>query len=167
MQQHVHTRADVQVTELQCPRQGNDQRRIYLAQAALSICLILCPLFKLVFQYRRWERCRGYSACQWRIVVDVELEEMEERIVDEIDGAIDVLFYSKYQLEGSSSFITREGGNVGELAGCLVGDVFASVTVRCVRWQSQTQFQAVEPYIVRFRQLTGMLSPTRYPGPGC
>lgn len=65
--------------------------------------------------------------------MDVEFEEMEEGIVDEVNGAVDVLFHPKDQLEGSSRLVAREGGNIGKLARGFIGDVLARVSVRCVR----------------------------------
>lgn len=53
---------------------------------------------------------------------------MEERVVYELDGAIDVLFYAENELEGSAGFVTGESWDVDEVV-VLVGDVFARVTV--------------------------------------
>ena len=44
--------------------------------------------------------------------MDVELEEMEERVVDEIDGAVDLLLYAEEQLEGSAGFVAGREGDV-------------------------------------------------------
>jgi hypothetical protein len=69
--------------------------------------------------------------------VDVELEQVEERVVDEVDCAVDVLFYTEEKLERAACFVAGREGNVGELA-CSVGDVFAGVTdellVEMVQW---------------------------------
>jgi hypothetical protein len=45
--------------------------------------------------------------------VDVELEEVEEGIVDEVDRAVDVLFYAEDELEWSAGFVASECGDVG------------------------------------------------------
>ena len=59
--------------------------------------------------------------------MDVELQQVEERVIDKVDRAIDVLFYAKEELERTAGFIAGREWNVGKLA-CSVGDVFASVT---------------------------------------
>ena len=94
--------------------------------------------------------------------MDVKLQQVEERVVDEVDCAVDVLFYAKEELERAACFVAGWEWNVGKLA-CSVGDVFASVTdilsMRCFD-QFTTRSAA---YMVRFKQLTGIFSPTRYP----
>jgi hypothetical protein len=52
---------------------------------------------------------------------------VEERVVDEVDCAVDVLFYAEEELERAAGFVAGREWNVGELA-CSVGDVLAGVT---------------------------------------
>lgn len=144
MHEHIQTRADMQMAQLQRPRQRNNQRRIHITQTPLSLRQILRALFKLIFQHRWRERLRGYSAGQRRIVVDVEFEEVEKRVVDEVDGAVDFLFDAEVKLERSSGFIACESGHVGELSR-LVGNMFAGVTA-----QASCVSLAVDP-LLRFR----------------
>lgn len=61
--------------------------------------------------------------------MDVELEEVEERVVDEVDRAVDFFLDAEKELEGPPGFVARREGDVGELAGG-VGDVFACVAVQ-------------------------------------
>ena len=51
---------------------------------------------------------------------------MEEWVIDEVDGAVDVLFDAEEELEGASGLVAGVEGDVGELSG-FVGDVFACV----------------------------------------
>lgn len=60
--------------------------------------------------------------------MDVVFEEVEEGVVDEVDGAVDVAFYAEDEFEGSAGFVAGEGGDVDELV-VFVGDVFACFTV--------------------------------------
>lgn len=66
--------------------------------------------------------------------MDVEFEEVEKRIVDEVNCAVDVFFYSEDEFEWSAGFVACESGDVGELACRFVGDVFACVSVKKVGW---------------------------------
>lgn len=60
--------------------------------------------------------------------MDVELEEVEEGVVDGIDGAVEVSFYPVAELEGLSGFFASGEGDVSEvLLGVL--DVFACFSV--------------------------------------
>jgi hypothetical protein len=60
--------------------------------------------------------------------VDIELEEVEEGVVDGVDGAIEVGFYPVAELEGLSGFFAGGEGDVLEVVlGVL--DVFASFSV--------------------------------------
>lgn len=91
--------------------------------------------------------------------MDVEFEQVEEGVVDEVDGAVDVLFDAEEELERAPGFVAGWEGDVGQLA-CSVGDVFACVAgLKC-------QYQLINrlsnrTYIVLFKQLTGIFSPTR------
>ena len=61
--------------------------------------------------------------------MDVEFEQVEERVVDEVDRAVDLFLHAEEELEGSTGFVAGREGDVGELAGDGVGDVFASIAV--------------------------------------
>lgn len=127
MHQHIHARGNVQVAELQRASQRDYHRRVDVTQTALTIGLLRCSLLEFIFQYAGRERLRGYAAGQGSVVVDVELQQVEERVIDKVDRAIDVLFYAKEELERTASFVAGRERNVGKLA-CSVGNVFASVT---------------------------------------
>jgi len=58
--------------------------------------------------------------------VNVELEEMEEWIVDEVKGAVDIFLNPEEEFEGSTGLVAGKEGNVGQLA-LGVCDVFAGV----------------------------------------
>lgn len=161
--QHIHARGNVQVAELKCTRQRDDHRRVDIAQAALSVCFFRSTLLELIFQCAGRERLRRYAAGQRCIVVDVEFQQVEERVVDEVDCAVDLLLYAKEELQRAAGFIASRERDVRKLA-CSVGDMFASVTDIRVNTIVQQFFQAIpQTYMVRFKQLTGIFSPTRYP----
>jgi hypothetical protein len=70
--------------------------------------------------------------------VDVELELVEECVVDFGDGAVDLLLDAEKELQRSAGFVARGEGDVGELVGGGVGDVFACVAgvdVRDFGWR--------------------------------
>lgn len=127
--QHVHARSDVQVAQLQSAGQGNYHGSVNIAQAALTVRLFCRPFLEFILQSAGRERFRRYAAGQWRIVVDVELEQMEERVVDKVDRAVDLLFHAEEELERTAGFVARWEGDVGQLA-CSVGDVLAGITDR-------------------------------------
>jgi len=127
MNQHIHARSNVQMAELQRTSQRNYHWRVDVTQTALAIGILCCSLLKFIFQCAGRERLRGYTAGQGSVVVDVELQQVEERVVDKVDCAVDVLFYTKEKLERTACFVAGREWNVGKLA-CSVGDVFAGVT---------------------------------------
>jgi len=96
--------------------------------------------------------------------VDVEFEEVEEGVVDEVDGAVDVFFYAEDKLQWPACFVTGWewlDSLVGRLAGVLerfppqythnvrelpvFGDVFARVSAPCQRpaWQYQCRIRTL------------------------
>lgn len=91
--------------------------------------MICRSLLILLRQRAGWEGFSGYAAREGRIVVDVELEEVEEWVVDEVECAVDLLFDAEEEFEGPAGFVAGGEGDVGELAGG-VGDVFARVAVQ-------------------------------------
>ena len=44
--------------------------------------------------------------------MDVELEEVEEGVVDEVDGAVDVSFDAEEEFEGAGGFVAGGEGDV-------------------------------------------------------
>lgn len=58
--------------------------------------------------------------------MDVELQQMEKGVVDKVDCAVDILFYTEEELKRAAGFIAGGERDVGQLA-CSVGNVFASV----------------------------------------
>lgn len=102
MQEHVEMGTNVQMAELQCSRQSNDQGYVVVAQTALS--------FDRICRALRWWRVRGHWARgdatgQGSVVVHVKLEKMEELVRDEVERAVHVLFHAKVELERSASLI--------------------------------------------------------------
>ena len=90
--------------------------------------MICGTLFELLRHRRRREWFGGDAAGERGVIVDVEFEEVEERVVDEVDGAVDFLLDAEEEFEGPARFVAGWEGDVGELAGCIV-DVFAGVAV--------------------------------------
>jgi len=127
MNQHIHACSNMQVAELQCTSQRDHHWRVDLTQTALAIGILRCSLLELIFQCAGREWLRGYAAGQGSVVVDIELQKVEERVVDEVDCAVDVLLYAKEKLERTAGFVAGWERNVGKLA-CSVGDVFSGVT---------------------------------------
>jgi hypothetical protein len=111
--QHVHARGHVQVAELQRAGQRDDHGCIDIAQAALAICVFRSAFFELLFQRAGRERLCRYAAGQRRVVVNVEFQQVEERVVDEVDRAVDVLLYAKEELEGAAGLIASREWNIG------------------------------------------------------
>lgn len=163
--QHVHARGDVQVAQLQRTRQRDHHGRINIAQTALAVRLFRRALLELILQSAGREGLGGYAAGERRVVVDVELEQVEERVVDEVDRAVDLLLHAEEELQRPAGLVACREGDVGELA-CGVGDVLARVTDRFVNASSFSSIVSGvigKTYIVRFKQLTGIFSPTWYP----
>ena len=127
MQQHVQRVRDMQVAQLQCSAQRNHHGCVYFAQAALSVRLIFCAPLVILLHDARWKGLSGNAAGKRGIVVDVEFEEVEERVVDEVDGAVDFLIDAEVQLQWPTGLIAGECGNVCQLTGCGIGDVLACV----------------------------------------
>ena len=112
MNQHIHTRSNVQVAELECARQRDDHRRVDIAQTALSVCFLCSTLLELIFQSAGRERLGRYAAGQGRVVVDVEFQQVEERVVDEVDRAVDLLLYAEEELQRAAGFIASREWDV-------------------------------------------------------
>lgn len=112
MNQHIHTRSNVQVAELECARQRDDHRRVDIAQTALSVCFLCSTLLELIFQSAGRERLGRYAAGQGRVVVDVEFQQVEERIVDEVDRAVNLLFYAEEELQRAAGFVASREWDV-------------------------------------------------------
>lgn len=110
--QHIHARGNVQVAELQCARKRDDHRRVDIAQAALSVCFFCGALLELIFQCAGRERLGRYAASQGRVVVDVEFQQVEKRVVDEVDRAVNLLLYSEEELQRAAGFIASRERDV-------------------------------------------------------
>lgn len=132
MHEHIQTRTNMQMAQLQRPRQRDNHRRIHLAQRTLPIRMVFRALRIFFDKGAGGQGFGGDATGQRRVVVDVELEQVEEGVVDEVQGAVDVLFHAEEEFEGAAGFVAGEGGDVGELARG-VGDVFARVAVILVR----------------------------------
>ena len=112
MDENIHACSDVQVAELECARQRDDHRRVDIAQTALSVCFFRGALLELIFQCTRRERLGRYAAGQGCVVVDVEFQQVEERVVDEVDRAVDLLLYAEEQLQRAAGFIASRERDV-------------------------------------------------------
>lgn len=115
VQQHVHVRADVDVAALQRAGQGEDERDVLLVGQRLVNDL----------DVRRWTG--GQAARERRIVVDVELEQVEEGVGDEGDGAVELALDAVLELQRLAGFVAGWEGDPLQL---VVGqfDVLAGVT---------------------------------------
>ena len=91
MHEDIHARTDVQMAQLQCARQRDNHGGVHLAQAPLSLGQVLGAFFKLFHQQGRRQWFRRYSTRQRRVIVYVELQQVEELVVDLGNGAVDVL----------------------------------------------------------------------------
>ena len=103
--QHIHAGSNMQVAKLQRTSQRDNHRRVDIAQAALSVCVLRGTLLELIFQCAGREGLRRYAAGQRRVVVDVEFQQVEERVIDKVDRAVDILFHAKEELQRTASFI--------------------------------------------------------------
>ena len=112
MDEHIHARGNVQVAELKRARQRDDHGRVDIAQTALSICFFRGALLELLFQSAGRERLGRYAAGQRSIVVDIEFQQVEERVVDEVDRAVDLLLYAEEQLQRAAGFIASREWDV-------------------------------------------------------
>lgn len=74
--------------------------------------------------------------------MDVELQQVEERVVDEVDRAVDLLLYTEEELQRAAGFIASRERDVRKLA-CSIGDMFASVADIRVNTIVQQSFQAI------------------------
>lgn len=108
VQQHVQVRADVHVAQLQRPREGEDERYVLLLRHLLADDL----------DVGLW--ARREAAGQRRVVVDVELEEVEERVVDKGDGAVDLALDAVVELERLVCLFADGEGGPFELVGFVL-----------------------------------------------
>ncbi len=112
MQQHIHVRADVHVAQLQCPRQGKNQWYVLLLRRLLANYLDM-----------RWWTGRKPTG-QGRVAVDVELEEVEEGVGDDGDGAVLLAFDAVVELKRLVGFLADGEGDPLDFVR-FVFDVFA------------------------------------------
>ena len=76
VEQHIEMSADVHVTELESAGEGEDEGYVLGLDGLLADQLDV-----------RGRSC-GEAACEGGVAVDVELEEVEEGVVDDGDGAV-------------------------------------------------------------------------------
>lgn len=115
VQQDVHVRADVHVAELQRAGQREDERDVLLVGQLLANDL----------DVRR--RAGGQAARERRIVVDVELEQVEEGVGDEGDRAVDLALDAVLELQRLAGLVAGREGDPLQLVVSQL-DVFAGVT---------------------------------------
>lgn len=116
MQQNVHVRADVHVAQLQGTCHGEDKRDVLALRELLADDLDM--------------RCRprGQTAGEGRIAVDVELEEVEEGVADEGDGAVDFALGAVVEFKRAAGFVAEREGDPLDFV-LFVFDVFTSFTI--------------------------------------
>lgn len=78
--------------------------------------MVCRPLLILLGHRGGRERLSWDAAGEWRVIVDVELEEVEEGVVDKVEGAVNFLLNAEKQLEGPAGFVAGREWNVRELA---------------------------------------------------
>lgn len=116
VQQHVHVRADVHVAALQRAGEREHERHELLRRRRLADDL----------DVRR--RARGQAAGEGRVAVDVELEQVEEGVVDDGDGAVQLRLDAVVELEGLARLVAaREGDPLDLVFGVL--DVLARFSI--------------------------------------
>lgn len=115
VQQHVHVGADVHVAQLQGAGEGEDEGDVLLRGQLLADDLDVGG------------RAGGQAAGERRVVVDVELEQVEEGVGDEGDGAVELRLDAVLELQRLAGLVAgREGDPLQLVVGQL--DVFARVT---------------------------------------
>lgn len=92
-------RADVHVAELEGAGEGEDERDVLLRRGRLADHLDVGG------------RPRGEPAGEGRVAVDVELEEVEEGVGDEVDGAVDLALGAVVEFEGLGRLATLGKGD--------------------------------------------------------
>jgi hypothetical protein len=107
----------VHVAELQRAGQREDERDVLLVEQLLANDL----------DVRR--RARGQAARERRIVVDVELEQVEEGVGDEGNRAVDLALDAVVELQRLAGFVAGREGDPLQLVVVQL-DVLAGVTGR-------------------------------------
>lgn len=115
VQQHVHVGADVHVARLQGPRERKDQGDVLLLDGRLAD----------VLEVRR--RARGEAAGQGGVGVDVELEQVEERVRDHRDGAVEFPLDAVVEFEGLFGLVAHGEGDPLDLVVLGIFYVFAGL----------------------------------------
>jgi hypothetical protein len=112
--------ADVHVAQLQGAGEGEDEGDVLLLGQLLADDLDVGG------------RAGGQAAGQGRVVVDVELEQVEEGVGDEGDGAVELRLDAVLELQRLAGFVARRERDPLQL---VVGqlDVLARVTARTRR----------------------------------
>jgi len=120
--QDVEMRRDMQMGELQRPRQSNDERNIRRRRRQRAL--------PFGFLGERGQRPRGNPARPRRVFVDDVLDLVEECVADKVDCAIDVLFGPEEELQRSFRLVADRKGNVLQLT-AGVGHVFSFTVIEC------------------------------------
>lgn len=126
MQQHVQVRADVHVAQLQRTGHGEDEGDVLALGELLADDLDM------------GRRPRGQTTRKRCVAVDVELEEVEERVADEGDGAVDLALGAVVELKRAAGFVADGEGDPLDLV-LFVFDVFASFSTRGISVSSLSQ----------------------------
>lgn len=128
VQQHVQVRADMHVAQLQGAGEGEDEGD------ELGIGGLLAHELDV------GGRSRGETAGEGRIVVDVEFEKVEERVVDDGDGAVELGLDAVVEFEGFAGLVTYGEGYPLDLVSRVLY-VFARLSVAHVIY-----FEVSDPY---------------------
>lgn len=113
MDQNIQARAHMKMTELQCSSQSNNHGCVYLTQTALPVRIVCRSLLVLLFEGGGRKRFGRNSAGERHIIMHIKLQQVEERVVYEIDRAIDILLHAEQQLQRSTGLVACREGNVG------------------------------------------------------
>ncbi len=112
VEQHIHVRADVHVAQLEGAGESEDKRDVFLLGLLLADHLDVRG------------RARRQAAGQGRVAVDVEFEEVEERIADHGDGAVLLAFDAVVKFERVFRLVADREGDPLDLVRRVL-DVFA------------------------------------------
>lgn len=93
VQQHIHVRANVHVAQLQGAGHGKHERHVFLLGR------------RLADDGNLGARTGRQAARERRVVVDVELEEVEEGVRHHGDGAVDFAFDAVVEFERAVGFL--------------------------------------------------------------
>lgn len=81
-----------------------------------------------------WRWTRGEPARERRVAVHVELEQVEERIADEWDGAVELRLNAVVELERLARLVARREGRPLDFVRCIF-EVFARLSEALGRYE--------------------------------